>query len=78
MKTEHKGRHGSEGRRRDHRPRELCTLGPDGKVSDAAIHEVLLHNPEADLLTRRASYRRAVADGVAPELAKLMYGQTQD
>jgi hypothetical protein len=46
----------------------------DGIKTDAPLHDDILDNPEADLSNRIATARRAIADGMGKDDARLLYG----
>jgi hypothetical protein len=55
------------------RARLVFYLDKDGKKQDAALHEEMLNNPEADKWAREASKQRARERGVSEETIELMY-----
>ena len=58
---------------------EFFYLDDDGKRSDAALHDVLLDNDDADLANRVDTALRAVADGsMTPVTAAELYGVDAD
>jgi hypothetical protein len=58
---------------------EFYYLDERGRKSDAALHDEILDNPEADLFTRLQTARRAIADGSMSEVfARRLYGISQD
>ena len=58
--------------------REGVYVRADGTLDEASFHEELLDNAEADLATRRASFRRAVEGGAPRAEALEAYGLTED
>jgi hypothetical protein len=58
--------------------REFYYLDESGRKSDAALHEEILDNPEADLSTRLQTARQVIADGLFSEVdARKLYGIPQ-
>jgi len=55
---------------------EMFYLDKDGKKQDAALHDFILDNEKANIASSEAAIKRAIADGVDPELAKKAYGYT--
>lgn len=53
---------------------ELFQELEDGTLSDAAIHEAILDNPRAEAAIAADAVRRAIARGMAPDLAAAIYG----
>lgn len=58
--------------------REFYYVDKNGKKQDAALHESILDNPEADLACRRQSFRSALAAGVSRAEARQLYGADAD
>jgi hypothetical protein len=52
---------------------EFFSIGDDGRKSDAALHDEILDNPEADKLNRIATAKRAVASGMDEVTARQLY-----
>ena len=55
---------------------EAFYIGPDGKKTDADIHNDILDNTEADRLIQGQAVADAVAEGMEPSLAMKLYGNT--
>ena len=53
---------------------EFFYLDDNGKKQDAALHEAILNNPEADKALSEMAIKRAIADGMDPEAARRVYG----
>jgi hypothetical protein len=52
---------------------EFFYLDANGRKSDAALHEDILDNPEADLACRIETARGMIADGHDEQNVRMMY-----
>lgn len=54
--------------------RELCSIEPDGRVTDERLHADILNNPKAERLLARHAIKRAIRSGLSEDLAERLYG----
>ena len=51
-------------------------VGEDGRISDAELHEPILANGEANEAIQRQAVLDAIEEGIDPEIARKLYGNT--
>lgn len=52
---------------------EFCVQHPDGRISDAELHEAILNNPKADTATREIGKAVARRAGLSEQEIKKLY-----
>lgn len=61
-------------KRRRPKSRECFYRDATGRISDAAIHDEILDNPEVDRAVSERAIMRAMAEGLSEEVARKLYG----